>query len=323
MKVGRYLLAAVTLLLAWSALAQAEDYPANRITVIVPYAAGGPTDIATRIIADKMQAILGKPMIVENRPGAATATGATFVAQAKPDGYTLLMMSASTFTTNPFLYKDLQYKAEDFAIIGTTVKVPYAVHVHKSIPVKDVKEFIAWAKANRPDGVVDGTTGTGSNPHILSIILSDQIGVKMQYVPYRGTSQVTNDLIAGTLDMALDAITAAQPMHEAGQTRIIGFADEKRWPKLPDVPTFAEQGYPKAIFYSWFALVAPAKTPQPIIEKLHKTLQEVLAVPEMQEKLIATGLVPMPGTIDDSKKFIESEIKLWGDAIKNNNITIQ
>lgn len=302
--------------------AQAQDFPKGPITIVVPYVAGGPADQSARVTGDMLSKELGVPVVIENKPGAATTVATEYVSRSAPDGQTLLLAASSTFTTNPFLYKNLSYDIDDFEVVAMLSKVPFVVHIAKRIPAKNVAEFVAWAKA-KPEGVTSGTVGVGSTAHIMSLLLSKQLGINVTPVPYKGSAAASTDLIAGVIDMQLDGINSGKTNHEAGNTQLIGLLDTERWPDMPDIATFREQGFPDAIFYSWNALLAPPGTPEDVVAKLHVAVNKVLAEQEVQDKFKVSGQVPYVMTPEEIAAFIAKEQETWGGVIEQEGITIE
>ena len=305
----------------WGAAAPAQDFPNKAIHMIVPSAAGGTFDISARLVAQGMAKALGQPVVVDNRPGAASTIGADFVAGSSKDGYTLLFAAASTLVTVPHLYKDLRYKIDDFEPISLISKVPVAVVISPAVPARTIKEFADWARV-RPGQANYATTGRGSFPHVTSELLARELGIKMVMVPYGGAAQATTDLLGGRIQLYTDAITTAMPNHKAGKAIIIGILSENRSPLLPDVPTFVEAGYPKAVSNTWFGILAPTGTPKAVIAKLNDTINKVLDTPEVKARFEADGQIIDKGTPEKFRAFIGSEFQKFGDLIRTANINM-
>ena len=252
--------------------AVAQSFPDRPITLINPYAAGGPADLLARTVADGMTEVLGKPVVVENRPGAGTAIGARVVAQAKPDGYTLFIGGAPSHVITPALMKDANYDGiKGFAPIGTVADVPNVLVVPPSRPYKTVKELVAAAKA--ADGKMTfGSIGVGSIPQLLGVLLQQRAGVKLIEVPYKGGQPAAMDLIGGQVDMAFLNVPVVLSQIQSGKLRALAFAAADRLKSLPDVPSMPEAGYPDVKMSTWYGLSAPAGTPPDIIKTLHAAL---------------------------------------------------
>ena len=314
---------AAALLLALGALcgAQAQEFPSRPITLVVPYAAGGPTDVATRIIAEQMRAALGVMVAVENKPGASTIVGAQYVANAKPDGYTLLMVTTTTLATNPHLYKKLAYKIEDFEPIAMTAKVPIGLAVKSSLPVKTIREFRDYVKA-RPGKMSYGSAGTGANSQLVNALMNQKLELLMAEIPYKGTAPALNDLVAGHVDAVVDAIATLAPRQNAGQLRILGNFDDRRSPVAPDVPTFLESGYPDLVAFTWNAVVGPAGMPKPIVEKLSSAIVRAMESAETQRKFAELGFIVQTSTPAELAVYMRRELDRWGPLIRQMGIQL-
>ena len=283
------LLIALATAVATATGALAQNYPERPITLINPYAAGGPADVLARTIAEGMSGILGKPVVVESRPGGGTAIAATAVARAQPDGYTLLIAGSPTFVIAPTLVKDAKFDGiKDFAPIATVGNVPNVLVVPADRPYKTLPELIAAVKA--ANGAMNfASVGQGSLPQLLGVMLQQQAGLKLVHVPYGGAAPASVDLIAGRIDLAFLNLPPLLPNIQSGKLRAIAVAQNKRSEALPGVPTMAELGYPDFEMSTWYGIVAPAGTPQPIIQKLDAAIAETLKQPAVREKLIAQG----------------------------------
>ena len=289
--------------------------------MVVPYAAGGPTDVATRIIAEQMRTALGVMVVVENKPGASTIVGAQYVANAKPDGYTLLMVTTTTLATNPHLYKKLAYKIDDFEPIAMTAKVPIGLAVRASLPVKTIREFRDYAKA-RPGKMSYGSAGTGANSQLVNALMNQKLDLLMTEVPYKGTAPALNDLVAGHVDAVVDAIATLAPRHQAGQLRILGNFDDRRSSVAPDIPTFLEAGYPDLVAFTWNAVVGPAGMPKPVVEKLNSAIVRAIESAETQRKFAELGFIPLTSTPAELVVYMRKELDRWGPLIKQMGIQL-
>jgi tripartite-type tricarboxylate transporter receptor subunit TctC len=301
---------ATAILLLGAPDAHAQQYPDRPIRLIVPYAAGGATDSFARLVGEHLGKALGKPFIIDNRPGGSTMTGTDAVAKAAPDGYTILIAGSSM--TNVYLvYKDkVPYKMSDFATIGAIAKTPLVVEINPSLPVKSLAEFVAYAKAN-PSKLNYATFGKGTVPHLACEMVNQQMGIKMVDVPYRGSAPAMTDLIGGQIQVFCDAVSTAVPLHEAGQTRILGLMNEERVALAKSIPTFREQGFPDLIATTTFGLLAPAKTPPEIIARLSNELARIVKTPEVAARIETLGSIPAPGTSVDFDVVIERERDRW------------
>ena len=297
------------------------EYPERNVTLVVPYPAGGTTDIVARIVAQQLGIDLGKNVLIENRGGASTAIGAQAVAGAEKDGYTLLFGAGTTFSTNPHLLPDIKYKFADFAPVAMVVKVPFAFVVKKDFPAKTLAEFRAYALAN-PGKINNATNGRGSMVHLLGELTARGLGIKVQHVHYRGAAPAMNDIMAGTVDTNVEALTNAVPNHNAGQYRALAVLSDKRLPQLPDTPTFKELGFPSVVGDTWFAVFAPAGTPQPIVEKLNKAISTIVASPAFAKRMAELGNEPAVMTPTELGDYVRSESTRLGQLIKDAGITI-
>ncbi len=302
--------------------AHAEAYPTRPVTMVVPYAAGGPTDVAARLLAAKMKDPLNQTVVIENRTGGSTMIGAAYVARAPKDGYTIMMITPTTVATNPHLYKTINYKVEDFAPISMVVKVPFVLSVRSSLPVKTIQEFIAYAKAH-PGQLNYGTSGSGSAPQLAAELFSAEAGIKMRDVSYRGSGPALTDLLAGVLDVVIDGVQTSAPYHREGKMRSLANFADTRSPQLPDVPTFVEAGLPGVVVYTWFALVAPAGTPAPVIATLNDAVVKSIASPDLKTRLDDLGFIAMSSSPKELGDYIRQEYELWGKVIARANIKLE
>jgi tripartite-type tricarboxylate transporter receptor subunit TctC len=302
--------------------ARAQSFPARPVTLVVPYAAGGPTDLASRVIAEQMRGPLRGQVIVENRPGDSTIIGARHVASAQPDGYTLLMVPTTTLCTNPHIYARLPYRVEDFAPVGMAVKVPLGLAVRSSLPVHSIAEFREYVQA-RPSRMNYGSPGTGSNSQLVNALANMALGIQMNEVPYRGTAPALNDLVAGHVDALVDAIATLAPLHRAQRIRVLGNFDDVRSNVLPDVPTFRESGYQGLVAFTWFAVVAPAATPPDVIQVLNAALTTAVEAPATRERFAELGFVPQTSTPAALAAYIRSEFDRWGPLIRQLGIRVE
>lgn len=303
------------------AKANAQTFPSRPVTMVVPYAAGGPTDVASRVIAEQMRAALGVNVLIENKPGASTILGAQHVAAAAPDGYTILMVATTTLATNPHLYKKLPYKVEDFAPVSMAVKVPLGFAVKQSLPVSSIAEFREYAQA-RAGKMNYGSAGSGTNSQLINVLMNHALKVQMTEVPFNGTAPARIALLGGHVDGLVDAIATLLPLHRDGKIKILGNFDATRSPVAPDVPTFAESGYPGLVAFTWNAVVAPARVPESVITKLNKAVVSAVESPETKRKFAEMGFIPQTSSAHDLAAYIQSENARWGALIKKMGIQL-
>ena len=303
------------------ATANAQTFPSKPVTMVVPYTAGGPTDVASRVIAAQMQSALGVNVIIENRPGASTILGAQYVAGAAPDGHTILMVTTTTLCTNPHLYKKLAYKVEDFAPIAMAVKVPLGLAVRSSLPVSTIAEFRDYVRA-RAGKMNYGSAGTGSNAHLVNVLMNQALNINLTEVPYRGTAPAMADLAGGHVDALVDAIATLMPLHRDGKIKILGNFDDVRSPVAPDVPTFLEAGYPQLVAFTWMAVVAPVRVPEAVIGKLNKAVMAAVMSPQTKSKFAEIGFIPQTSSARELASYIESENNRWGPLIKKMGVQL-
>jgi tripartite-type tricarboxylate transporter receptor subunit TctC len=295
----------------------ADNYPTRPIQLIVPFAAGGPTDIVGRIMGARMGQILGQTFVVEDRAGAGGNIGADFVAKANNDGYTLLFATVSTNAINPGLYKHMPYDAvKDFTPVGRVGVTPTLLMVNPSMPVTDVKGLVELLKAN-PGKYNYGSSGVGSILHLCGEEFKAMTGVDIVHVPYKGSAPMDVDLLAGQISMAFDATPTALPMSLGGKVRALGAGMLKRLDAMKDLPTLDEQGLKGYECYTWNVILAPAGTPKPIVDKLNAAVNEALADPKVIDSLQKAGVNPTPGSTPASTgDFVKTELAKWAPIIK-------
>jgi tripartite-type tricarboxylate transporter receptor subunit TctC len=313
-------IAALTLSSAsWSAAAQ--TYPDKPIKIIVAVAAGGPMDTMARAIGQQMQMRLGQPVVIENRPGAGTTIGAKAVFQAEPDGLTLLWGTLSMVAIAPVLYKDLDYDPKALVPVALVAEFPSLLVVPPDLPVRTMAEFIAYAKAHRGKLNFGGSLGTP--PMLMGATFSKVADLGMTYVPYRGGAPSMPDLIAGRLHMQFDALTLLVPLVKEGKLRALAVQGSTRWPDLPDVPTLRELGFADFPGNSWAGIMAPPKTPKPIIDKLNTTINDILRSPEAKESLAKLNVLLRPGSAAEFATFITQETPVWMQMVRESGATAQ
>ena len=302
-----------------SAGAKAEDrYPSKPVRIVVSFSAGGPTDTVARVMGAKMGELLGQQFVVENKVGAGGNIGADLVAKAPPDGYTLLMATVSTHAINPGLYKNMPYDpVRDFAPIGQVGVTPTLLGVHPSVPATDVKSLVALIKEN-PGKFTYGSSGLGSILHLCGEQFKALAGgVNAVHVPYRGSAPMMSDLVGGQISMAFDATPTALPQAQSGAIRAIGAGMATRMRAMPELPTLQEQGLKGFECYTWNAILAPADTPQPIVDRLSEAINKALDDPAVFKRLQEAGIDPTPGsTPKQATAFIKAELAKWAPIIK-------
>jgi tripartite-type tricarboxylate transporter receptor subunit TctC len=304
------------LLIGSSMLAHAQaNYPTRAVRVIVPSAPGGGTDISARIIAPQLTQFLGQQIIVENRAGAGTMIGGEAVARAAPDGYTLLM-GISTLAINPAMYKKVPYDAlKDFAPVSLAVSLSNVLVVHPSLPVRNVKEFIALVKP-RPGQVNFASAGVGTSPHLSMELFLVMTGLKMLHVPYKGSGPGVTDLVAGHVPAMMPNMLSAQPHIKSGRLRALGVTGSKRAPGADDIPTIAEAGVPGYEAVQWYGLLAPAGTSRDIVTKLHAGVVRALQNPDVRQRLLNDGAEPVGNSPEEFASYLRAETTKWAKVVQ-------
>jgi len=303
--------------------ARAIDYPTRPIRLVVPYAAGGPTDVLGRLVGDYLGRDLKQTVLVENKAGAQGVIGAEAVARSEPDGYTLFMTAASIFVLNPMLYKKLPYDpVKDLRILALITDLPVVMEVHPSVPAKTVAEFIAYAKQN-PGKLNFGSAGTGGTTHLAGEMFRQMAGVDIVHVPYKGAGPALTDLLSGNIQLMFDSLGTALPPVKSGMLRALGVSSSQRVADLPDVPTIAESGYPDYAVSVWYGVAAPAKLPDEIVQKISASLNRALTDEVFRASLQKIGFPPLrPRSQADIDKFINDDRARWADVIKSLNISL-
>jgi len=322
MKLNRLRIAATVALIAANCTALAQNYPARTIRMVIPFAAGGNTDIIGRIFAPKMAEILGQQIIIDNRGGAGGAIGTEIVMRAPPDGYTLLMASAG-HTINPSMIKKLPYDSvRDFTPMGIVADVPTAFVLHPSLPPKNLKEFIALAKA-RPNDIFYSTAGIGTVGHLSAELLISTAKIKLTGVHYKGSGPSMTDLVGGHIQMQFPSMPAAVPYVASNRLRMIAQTGEKRSPAAPTVPTMIEQGMKDFIVSSGFSMFGPANTPKAVVDRVNAALIQALKDPKVSKTLLEQGAEPNGSTPDVHDKFNRAEIQKWIQVVRAAGIEAQ
>ena len=299
-----------------------DGYPTRPVKFLVPYPSGGTNDVVARIVGDKLQAKWGQPVIIENRSGGSGNIGAALVAQAEPDGYTLLVSSTPPLATNQSLYKQLSYKPEEFVPITNLGSVPNLVMVRKGLPVNSVSELIAHAKAN-PGKLVYGSQGAGNTPHLTANMFMTMTGTSMVHVPYRGETLVYNDMLGERVDVFFGNMAGAFAFYLGGQLKVLAVADRARTAAMPDVPTSAEVGLPDLLSGVWYAMVGPPKLKPELRDQIAKATIEVLKMPDVQQRIRTLNVEPDGRSPAATAAFIKDEAQRWGEVIRANNITAE
>jgi hypothetical protein len=312
--------AALAATLALPTLARGQEYPTRMVRLIVNSQAGGTADATTRLLADELSRRWSQSVIVEDVTGAGGNIGAAQALRAEPDGYTLLVSHPGPVTINGLLFKSMAYDPTKVAPVSILITFPNALVVSKSSGINSLEEFIAYAKSN-PGKITYGSQGIGTTTHLAGSLLSERLGAGMVHVPYRGSPAAILDLTAGRLDMMFDNLGTATPQHKAGATRIIAVADDRRSPILPDVPTMAEAGLPGFRSVTWFGLMAPERTPRPIVDKIQKDIAAIFADPVFFARLRTLSVDPVAMTPADSAKFIAEETVLWSKVVRDAKIS--
>ena len=295
--------------------AQAQQYPAKPIRLIVPFVAGGSADVLSRVLAQRLNQQYGQQVVVENRPGSGGHVGAEAAARAAPDGYTIVFGTIGIHAAYT-IYSKLNYDpSRDLQPVSMYADVPNILVVHPSVPVKNVKEFIALAKSN-PGRLNFGTAGSGSSTHMAGEWFKLYTGVNLTHVPYKGSAQAMQDLLGGQIELMFENLPTAIAQVRAGKIRSLGMTSRERSPSMPEVPTLAETGVPGFEATAWFTIAAPAKVPADIIRKLNVDMNAFLKAPEMQQRWIDMGVVPLGGSPADAEKFFVVEREKWGKVIK-------
>ena len=321
----RSLVAAPLLALAATAFtlpATAQDaYPDKPITMIVPAPPGGGTDLVARLYADLLGQELGQQVIVDNRGGGNGNIGSALVARAKPDGYTLLMQYSGFHAANPALISNLNWDPKDFVGVAMGAIGPHVIGVPKKVPVDDLKSFIAYAKAN-PGKLNYASVGPGSAPHIGGVMLNKEAGIDLMHVPYKGSGPATQDTVAGQVELFIVTPPSVSGHIRNGNLKALALASTERLPSFPDIPTTAEAGLPGFLLDGWFALFAPAGTPQPIVDKLNAAMRKIAKMEITRQRADQLGMVLKDWDAAHMDKFARDEVAAWGKVIRDNKITM-
>ncbi len=313
------------LLLALTANASAQDYPTRPVTMVIPFAAGGPTDVLGRIVGQRMSEVLGQQVVIENVGGAGGQIGSKRVADAAPDGYTFVLGTVGTHAQGQTLYKKPVYNSvTEFTPIALLAEVPIVLIVRKDLPANNFNEFVAYAKANQAK-MQFGSAGPGSASHLGCVLLNYVIGTNITHVPYRGTGPATQDLVGGRIDFLCQAITAAKPQIDGGNVKALALLDARRSPALPDVPTAAEQGTRGLEAYTWNAIFLPKGVPAAVVTKLNAAAVQAIKTPAVRDRLTAIGAQVASddrATPQYLGTFVKSEIEKWAAPIKASGVSV-
>ena len=316
------MLATAGLVAALPGIAGAQEFPSKAVTIVVPFSAGGTTDILARILGQGLQAELKQPFVIDNRAGAAGNIGTQAVARAQPDGYTLLMGTVGTHAINAALYKKLGFDpVKDFAPLTRVANVPNLLVANPAQPYKNVKELIAYAKAN-PGRVNFGSSGAGTSIHLSGELFKSMAGVDIQHVPYKGSAPAVADLLGNQIGIMFDNMPSSIAHVRSGALRPLAVTTAKRSPELPDVPTVAEAGVPGYEATSWFGMFAPAGTPAPVLARLQGALAKVLNDPVVKKHMAEQGAEPVSETPEQFRDFIAAESRKWGDVVKRSGASV-
>ena len=312
-RLARFL--AASAILAFASVAVAQDYPNRPVRILVPYPAGGASDVTARVVADKLSKKWNNPVYVENKPGVNGIIGTETIAKAAPDGYTMGLV-ASSHVANPALYKMLPFALSEMAPVTITAQVQLGLVVNPKVPAKSVQELIALAKS-KPGKVNVATSGRGSNPELWALAFQQVTGTKFQDVPYKGSGQAHPDLLAGHVDVMFDAVAAVMPHVRAGNLRLLAVGGAKRSPFLPDTPTMVEAGVPGYVMASWGAVIVPAKTPAAIVTKLNRDIVDVLNEPDVKERLAGLNAEVIANSPSEAAALMDSETVRLAKLIKD------
>ena len=308
-------------LTAISGLAAAQDFPSKPITFVVPFTPGAATDFLARMLGKELEEKFGRPVVVENRPGAGTNIGANTVAKAAPDGHTLLMATSTPMAINASLYKNLPFDpTADFVPLAVVAQSPFVLIAKQALPVNSANDLIALAK-EKPGQLSFGSAGPGSPHHLFAELFASMSGTKINHVAYRGSVPALNDVVAGHIDFMLCDFASAASMLQAGKVKPLGVSTAARIPAFPDIPPLNDAGLPGYDVAAWFMVVTTGKSPQPAVDKLHGELTRILGKPEVKEQLLKLSLLPMqPKSVPEMQGFVKSEIARWGKVVEQAGI---
>ena len=320
-KASKSLFMGSVLALSMSA-ALAQSYPTKPVKLIVPFAPGGFTDVVARILGQKLSASMGQQFVIENKAGAGSIIGTDFVAKAAPDGYTLVMVS-TTHVISPWIYRSMPYDPiKSFTVVSKLVDSPYVLLVNPKVPAKDVKEFIALAKA-APDTIHYASSGNGSAQHLMGGLFVSMTGAKLKHVPYKGSGGAATDLVAGVVESSFAGVPNALAQVPQGRLKALAVTTSKRIPQLPDVPTMQEAGVAGYDASVWLALLAPAGTPRDIVVKLNTEIGKLMASADTRKALYDAGVEVAPSTPEAMSEYMVKEMDRWGKVVKDSGIKLE
>jgi len=309
--------------LAWLPNAGAQEYPTKPIRLVITYPPGGNTDLVGRALALKLGEFMGQQVVVDNRGGAGGVLGSMITAQSAPDGYTIMLGTSAGMVINPLLSRKLTYDpVRDFAPISMVVIVPQLLVINPQLPVKNVRELIAFAKA-KPGYLNAGSSGVGTPNHFGTELLKWLAGVDIVHVPYKGGAPALTDLLGGQIQMAFSSVPAVLPHIKAGRLVALGVGSAKRSPALPNIPTIAEAGVPGYEYTTWYGVFAPAKTPRTLITRLNAEIVKAMETPDIKDRFTALGGDPDPGTPEELRAYMANESAKWAKIIKAANIRVE
>ena len=309
--------------LLWAGMALAQNWPAKPVRLVVPFPAGGATDVLARVISQKAAEKLGQSIVIDNRPGAGGTIGSDSVAKAAPDGYTLLMATGSTHSIGPIVNPKIPYDVErDFMPVALVANTASVLVVPVSLPVNNLAEFIALAKS-KPGQLNFGSSGNGTNSHLSGEMFKAQAGVYITHIPYRGTGLVLTDMLSGQIQMLIDNFVTARPHIKDGKLRVLGVTSLKRLSFLPDMPTLNEQGLKGFDSTNWFGVYAPRGTPAEVVAKVNAAFNQATLDPDVQQRLQNLGASPMSGTPEDMARVVAGETAKWRKLISERRIAVE
>jgi tripartite-type tricarboxylate transporter receptor subunit TctC len=312
----------IWLLAAAAGAGAAESYPEKPVRIVVPFPPGGGNDTIARLVAEKLARSLGQQVVVDNRPGAAGAIGAEIAARAAPDGYTLFLAGVASHGINPNLRSKLPYDpVRDFRGVSLIATAPLLVVVHPSLPARTVKELVALARA-RPGAIAFASNGTGGSSHLAVEMFKMMTGTDMLHVPYKGLSGALTDLVSGQVQLMFSSAVAMLPQVKAGRLRAIAMTGASRSPAIPDIPTVAEAGVPGYETGSWYGIVAPARTPRAIVERLGHEIAAIARSPEISNRLVSEAVIPVGSTPEEFDAHIRRELARWAEVVRRAKIKL-
>ncbi len=300
--------------------ASAAEWPTKPIKVIVPYTPGGSTDTVSRVVFEKVSQSLGQPIIIENKPGANSTLGVGVAARSAPDGYTFVSVLAA-YSANMSLYSKLSYKPSDLVPVAQMAELPLFLFASKRLPVKTVGELVAYGRKN-PDALTFGSSGVGSSAHLTGERLAMESKLKMTHVPYNGSAPILPALVSGEVSIAFDPLLVPMPHVKSGKINVLAVASAKRWPGEPQIPTMEESGFPGFVMSSWTGLLAPAGTPQPVVDRMAKAIAAATTSAEVSKKLTELGFVPVSDTPEAFRKLIERDTVRYAEIVKAGKISL-